>query len=300
MATFTQSSLPSMHRKPHINTTGALTTVDAFECVSNSDTDVDTITEVGSLTDSPSQGPEPTEGDQEALIDELDEFKDKEEFDRAKILRALGFDVCPNNEPLLPAPSPSTSACKTTQPPPYLNLFWRQYKASQQQDCELTADRLNQQNAVLESLQDSDVLPMTAGEWLGQFKRNAKEVPVKSFAMSFFGNDLGSDVACFMGADGLKTTSEHSATALEAEDAPCGHYVIGSKYVPIPATVGRAGFFINEAASISTPDSSSDRNTFESEASSDYFWEDDVVTGDWWLTPADCMELQDAAFTGAL
>lgn len=305
MAAASQSSLPSRRTKPIHHSVGTLATCtfEAFECVSDSDTEVDTITEHGSIS---LCGPEPTEADLEAEIKEVDDPAELEQD--LKILRALGFtDTITNSEPLLPpVPSSSTNASTGVQPPVYTNLFWRAFKASQQPPGKLTAARLAQQNSAC----NVRAVPLgkgasaaSAGEWLGQFKAAARAVPVKDMTARIFGQDIGSDVACFMGNDALDSKSDVAASTMEA---PHGRRVLGSKYAPQPLWLGtgRCGFMVEEEATISTPDNSQHQSLMGSETASEAVDHGSVIdepaTSQWWLPRADAEGHDAEGFSGAM
>mmetsp|Transcript_118012 Transcript_118012/g.328904 ORF Transcript_118012/g.328904 Transcript_118012/m.328904 type:complete len:293 (-) Transcript_118012:99-977(-) len=267
--------------KQHNRSLGALSTLDAFDdCVSDSDSDTLVVSSDG--------GMEATEMDLEAKVGELD---DPEEVARMQLLRSLGFTDAPMSEPLLPLPSvaPRTSS---TQPPPYLNFFWRQYQASRQEPRKLTAAQLEQSNASFESKVDR---PGNAGEWLWNFKAMAKSMPVKSLVACVLGDDLGPDVASFVGADGLATSSELSAATLDACDAPYGQHVLGSMRFRLPASPdsGRAGFLLEEEVSIPTPGSS--WPSYGISGSAAVSEAGDETGGSWWLAPpdVDCPDMEE-------
>lgn len=248
-------SLP-MLRKPH-HSVGTLTTVDAFECVSDSDSAIDTITEVDSLSDVWSRGTELTEADLDA---ELNEQDDNAEPDVDALLRSLGMTRYRSEEPLLPPPKNTKST--VTQPPPYCNLFWRQYLASQKQPGKLTAELLAEQNKKFDSRAiptGREAWPLSNGDWLGYFKAIAGAVPIKHLAGSIVGEDVGSDLAHFMGLGALDTSSDRQASTADTGDVPNGKRVIGSKYVTHVVSMGkgRTGFAFLDEVSIKTPVNSS-------------------------------------------
>lgn len=113
-------------------------------------------TEVDSISDTWSWGTE-------AQRSEPYDIADVEE-----LVRSLGMTPCLAGEPVLPPPEGIAQVCVGTQPPPYHNLFWRQYITSQRQPGGLTAEFLAQQGAELElwaSSEGDEALPGTDGEW---------------------------------------------------------------------------------------------------------------------------------------
>jgi len=151
---------------------------------------------------------------------------------------------------------------------------------------------LEQLNASFES---KKVRPECAGEWLWLFKTTARQVPMVALAACVLGDDIGCDVASFMGYDDLETSSELSAGALDACDAPHGKHVVASMYTPLQASgvSGRAAFVFEDEVSVPTPNGSLPSYSV---AGSDTTSEaSDVDTDTWWLSPphADCLEFED-------
>jgi len=215
------------------------------------------------ISDAWSCAAELTEANLEAELRERDgtgEPDADEEF-----LRSLGMILWPSGEPLLLPPSRTTQAATGTQPPPYRNLFWRQFVASQGQPRSLTAELLARHGADFERgalPTGTEPPPMTAGEWLGRFKAVARSVPVKCMAASLFGRELGSDIAGFIGLGAFDTSSELHDSTVDAHDLPNGEHVIGQQCVPVLVSMGtgRTGFAITDEISIATPGRSSSRS----------------------------------------
>mmetsp|Transcript_99518 Transcript_99518/g.276973 ORF Transcript_99518/g.276973 Transcript_99518/m.276973 type:complete len:276 (-) Transcript_99518:209-1036(-) len=225
--------------------------------------------EVESLSDAWSRGTEPTETNLEA---ELSKQADTAEPGVDELLASLGMAF--SAEPLLPPPRKALPVGTGTQPPPYRNLFWRRYKQSGR----LTAELLKQQTKESELVAlptGTGARPMNDGEWLWHFKAVARSVPIRCVAASILGEDLGSDLACFVGLEAFDASSERHGGTVDADDPPNGERVIGSRYVPTMAMMGkgRAGFALADEVSISTPGRTSSLRSYrtssdaESEAS---------------------------------
>lgn len=259
---------------------GTLTTLDAFECVSDSDSEVDTvISESPSLARGISEGPEPTETDKEAALKEIE----GEDDEISNVLAELGFTEDTSGEPLLTAGHtgwPSDRGSTAGQPPRYKNLFWREYVAARQPKG-LTKERLEQHPSTKAPAFPFGKLfsPSCAGEWLAGFKSFARSVPVRDMTTRLLGEDIGSDVADFVGDDAMGDISDQSGTILDPAEKPDGTRVIASKFVRVPACVrsGRRGFVIDDEVSISTPGQRTPRG---SSAGSEAGNEDGVSDGE--------------------
>jgi len=241
----------------------------ANDCVSDSESEDDTVTANGTFYGAQSHEPEPSETDAEAHHDEAGEFGD---VDIKRVLDSLGFMGCPIGEVLLPASTNLNPPTGDTAPQ-FRNLFWRQYHASRDLPGQLTASRLAAHDAAHNTAgAGRQALASSPGEWLQQFKMKALGVPVMDISTRILGPEMGTEVAAFLGTDGLGTPSEHGGSA-QLGDAPNdGHHVIGSKCRRVPASTahGRAAFLLDDEVSVSTPEhASSHQSDIGSEASDD-------------------------------
>lgn len=239
-------------RKHGMFSLGSLTTLDAFECVSDDQSDVETVSDTPSVIRPVSDGPEPSETSIQDYMGDLD----VDGTDMQKALADLGFDEDFTDEPLLTVSNSNECLPRKGEPPAYKNLFWRKYLAAQQPHGKLTAERLEQHEA-----KQADAFPFgktfsprSAGEWLAGIKAFARGVPIREFSTSVFGDDLGIDVADFVGGDAMVTTSEGQGSTIDTGDAPDGLRVAGFRCIRIPAPTsnGRAGFLCEDEVSIST------------------------------------------------
>lgn len=137
-----------------------------------------------------------TEGDMDAEFGEHGSVADP---DDDELLRSLG--MTPWHLEVLPPPKKHARADTGTQPPPYLNLFWRQLVAAERQPGRLTAELLAQQGADFEPggfPVGFEACAATNGEWLRRFKALARRIPVNLETGSLLGEDLDFGAAGFM------------------------------------------------------------------------------------------------------
>lgn len=272
---------------------GALTTLDAFECVSSGEEEVETV-----VSDIPSSGgAEPTEAGAEAALDEMD---GQGATELGRILLDLGFSDALSDEPLLVVRGPEISAKAFGQPPRLKNLFWRQYVTSKQRSGSLTTENLQKHTAAQPPSFPFGKMfePANVGEWLLGFKAYARSVPVRDFTARLLGEDLGSDVANFVGEDAM--LSDFDGNTMVAGDEPDGHYVVASRArcLRVPSGAGRSGFIVDDLVSISTP---GERSTYGSSAGSEGADEDaaeDEVDIHWPLSGGGVAVAQSRAFDG--
>lgn len=239
---------------------GSLTTLDEFETVSVSDSEIDTVSDGPTDIRAVSEGPEPTETSAEVELESQSLDGDQAELEK------LGFEEDLTGEPLLPAKNSHESQQASGQAPHYKNLFWRKYLASQQPFGRLTTERLMKHNEAMDRMPlhpfREPSRPVSLGEWVAGMKDVAKRVPVKVLTTGLLGDDIGIDVADFVGGDALNTASEGNQTTMEAADIPDGFRVVGSRctWLALPQDAGRSGFMLDEV-SISSATASIDRGS---------------------------------------
>mmetsp|Transcript_47455 Transcript_47455/g.141696 ORF Transcript_47455/g.141696 Transcript_47455/m.141696 type:complete len:298 (-) Transcript_47455:181-1074(-) len=288
-------------RKQCVQSLGSLTTLDAFECLSDTAGEVDTISDSPSDVQLLSERPEPTEASVEADLNDVEGA----DSSLRKILAELGFPDALADDPLLAVRAPAEHTRKCEQPPGYRNLFWRKFMASQQPYGRLTDERLQQHKTGYATSANGNNagVSRSAGEWLAGFKDLAKSMPVKDMATRMFGVDIGADVARFVGNDALVSASEVQGTTIDHGENQDGRRVIGCKFTRLaaPTGVGRAGFLIDDEVSIATPHQSCSPDDSSSTGSSDETVQERETADAWWKPLGAAVEVHESkAFNGTM
>uniref|UniRef100_A0A7S4T3P0 Uncharacterized protein n=1 Tax=Alexandrium monilatum TaxID=311494 RepID=A0A7S4T3P0_9DINO len=255
----TSSTSYARSSKPYALSLGSLTTLDVLECMSGSASDLGTATadEDGSPRNVQSEGAEASDTD--ADMDPEGGLHGDTDASTRAILSQLGFEPCITGEPLLPR---EITAPADPKPRHYQDLFWRTFHAAQRSRGKFSEANVAKHNeaigdgaAPIKCVEKSR--PRTDGEWLLDFKRHARTIPVKRLTARVFGNDIGPGVASFVGVEAGDNLSEASAGSILPAHASRGLRVVGARRMVIRTSAGRRGFVIEDDASIYTWECSS-------------------------------------------
>jgi len=94
---------------------------------------------------------------------------------------------------------------------------------------------------------------ISAGDWLVAFIERARAVPLKEACMDFVGDDLGIQIADYVGS--VHSSERECGSNIDMEEVPNGEQVKGYKRIIRHTMIGegRPGFMMDGDASISTP-----------------------------------------------